>query len=143
MLDPGQRFAVDLTNDLDVETIIHWHGQIPPNVQDGVPDAPMAALKPGEVRSYDFAPSAGTHWMHSHIPIQEMQMLAAPLIVRRPEDIAADRQEVVMFLHDFSFRPDEEVLAQLVSRAGHGDMGETNAMSGIDHDVLGFIDEPK
>ncbi len=53
MLDPGQRFAVDLTNDLDVETIIHWHGQIPPNVQDGVPDAPMAALKPGEVRSYD------------------------------------------------------------------------------------------
>lgn len=29
-LDPGQRFRVDLTNALDVETIIHWHGQIPP-----------------------------------------------------------------------------------------------------------------
>ncbi len=29
-LDPGQRFTVDLTNALDFETIIHWHGQIPP-----------------------------------------------------------------------------------------------------------------
>ncbi|NCO17424.1 MAG: multicopper oxidase domain-containing protein, partial [Alphaproteobacteria bacterium] len=36
VLDPGQRFRVDLTNALDVETIIHWHGQIPPNIQDGV-----------------------------------------------------------------------------------------------------------
>ena len=142
-LDPGQRFAVDLTNDLDVETIIHWHGQIPPNVQDGVPDAPMAVLKAGEVRSYDFAPSAGTHWMHSHIPIQEMQMLAAPLIVRRPEDIAADRQEVVMFLHDFSFRPAEEVLAEIVSGAGHGDMGEANAMSGMDHGSHGSMPMPQ
>jgi FtsP/CotA-like multicopper oxidase with cupredoxin domain len=30
ILDPGQRFTVDLTNALDVETLIHWHGQIPP-----------------------------------------------------------------------------------------------------------------
>lgn len=28
VLDPGERFAVDLINDLDVDTIIHWHGQI-------------------------------------------------------------------------------------------------------------------
>ena len=50
-LDPGQRFRVDLTNDLDVATIIHWHGQIPPNAQDGVPDLPMPLLSPGETRS--------------------------------------------------------------------------------------------
>jgi hypothetical protein len=40
-------------------------------------------------------------------------MLAAPLIVRRPEEAAADRQEVVMFLHDFSFRTPQEVLAEI------------------------------
>ncbi len=49
-------------------------------------------------------PTPGTHWMHSHVPVQEMSLLAAPLIVRSAEDVAADRQEVVMFLHDFSFR---------------------------------------
>ena len=49
-LDPGARFRVDLTNALNVDTIIHWHGQIPPNAQDGVPDIPLPMLKSGEVR---------------------------------------------------------------------------------------------
>ena len=135
ILDPGQRFRVDLTNSLDVETIIHWHGQIPPNVQDGVPDLPMPLLKSGETRSYDFEPGAGTHWMHSHVPVHEMSLLAAPLVVRTPEDMAADRQEVVMFLHDFSFRPAEEVLAEITgSMAGHdmSAMADDTAMSGTD-----------
>ncbi len=48
VLDPGQRFAVDLTNTLDEPTIIHWHGQIPDNAQDGVPDMPMPVLQPGK-----------------------------------------------------------------------------------------------
>lgn len=47
ILDPGQRFRIDLTNELDIGTIIHWHGQIPPNAQDGVPDMPMPLLAPG------------------------------------------------------------------------------------------------
>jgi FtsP/CotA-like multicopper oxidase with cupredoxin domain len=120
VLDPGQRFRVDLTNTLDIETIIHWHGQMPPNVQDGVPDLPMPKLATGETRSYDYAPQPGTHWMHSHIPVQEMQLLAAPLIVRTAEEAAADRQEVVMFLHDFSFTPPEEVLEQITGGIAHG-----------------------
>ena len=126
ILDPGQRFRVDLSNDLDVPTIIHWHVQIPPNIQDGVPDMPQPLLAPGEMRPFDFVARPGTHWMHSHVPEQEMQRLAAPLIVRRPEDLTADRQEVVMFLHDFSFKSPAEVLAEIAGDqagahvAGHG-----------------------
>lgn len=154
VLDPGQRFRVDLTNNLDVGTIIHWHGQIPPNAQDGVPDIPMPLLAPGETRSYDFEARSGTHWMHSHVPIQEMRLLAAPLIVRTQEDLAADRQEVVMFLHDFSFNSPEEVLAEISGGhggghgAGHGPnsgappaqgmpMGGMGAMQGMDHGAMG------
>ncbi|MEX0969774.1 MAG: multicopper oxidase domain-containing protein [Paracoccaceae bacterium] len=156
ILDPGQRFRVDLTNKLDVGTIIHWHGQIPPNAQDGVPDMPMPLLAPGETRSYDFVARPGTHWMHSHVPVQEMQLLAAPLIVRSQEDLAADRQEVVMFLHDFSFKPAEEVLAEINGGhggghgAGHGagqgatalpeqgtPMQDMGAMQGMDHGAMG------
>ena len=147
ILDPGQRFAVDLTNDLDVETIIHWHGQIPPNAQDGVPGLPMPLLATGERRSYDFAPMPGTHWMHSHVPVQEMHLLAAPLIVRSAADLAADRQEVVMLLHDFSFKPAEDVLAEITGGAGH-DMagmdhgapapaGTMGSMAGMDHGTTG------
>lgn len=123
-LDPGERFRVDLVNRLAEPTIIHWHGQIPPAAQDGVPDAPLPALAPGGTRSFDFAARPGTHWMHSHLPLQEMALLAAPLIVRRPEDLAEDRQEVVMLLHDLSFDPPEEVLARL---------GIGGRMTGMDH----------
>ena len=123
-LDPGQRFRVDLTNALDVDTIIHWHGQIPPNAQDGVPDIPLPMLKPGEMRAFDFEPMPGTYWMHSHVPVQEMELLAAPLIVRSTADLTADRQEVVMFLHDFSFRPAAEVLAEIT--------GGDGSMAGMD-----------
>ncbi len=149
-LDPGQRFRVDLKNDLDVPTIIHWHGQIPPNAQDGVPDMPLPLIAPGETRSFDFAPLPGTFWMHSHVPLQEMQLLAAPLIVRAPEDLTADRQEVVLFLHDFSFKTPEEVLAEIGaggggSHGGHGDgmqaMGSgmmgMGAMQRMDHGSMG------
>ncbi|RJE82686.1 multicopper oxidase family protein [Paracoccus onubensis] len=139
-LDPGQRFRVDLTNDLPDPTLIHWHGQIPPNKQDGVPDMPMPALKPGETRSYDYAALPGTFWMHAHIPMQEMRLLAAPLIVRSEEDLAADRQEVVMFLHDFAFKSPAEVLEEIAgghARNGghHGGMPmeEQPPMSGMDH----------
>ncbi len=128
VLDPGQAFAVDLTNGLVEPTIIHWHGQIPPNAQDGVPDLPMPKLQPGESRAYDFAARPGTHWMHAHVPEHEMLLLAAPLIVRRPEDVAADRQEVTLFLHDFSFRPPAEVLAEITGGA---------SMAGMDHSQMG------
>jgi FtsP/CotA-like multicopper oxidase with cupredoxin domain len=151
-IDPGEAFRVDLTNDLDVETIIHWHGQIPPNAQDGVPNTnPM--LIPGETRGYDFTARPGTFWMHSHIPAQEVGLLAAPLIVRAQADITTDRQEVVMFLHDFSFKDPEELLAGLTGQAGghgamqHGamsqdgramqSMGDMQNMGGMNHGAMG------
>ncbi len=95
---------------------------------------PQPLLTPGETRSFDFAPLPGTHWMHSHVPMQEMQLLAAPLIVRRPEDVAADRQEAVLFLHDFSFKAPEEVMEEILR--GHGGKhvnGDADATPGMDH----------
>lgn len=139
VLDPGQAFAVDLTNTLAEPTIIHWHGQIPDNAQDGVPDMPMPMLQPGESRAYNFTARPGTHWMHAHIPVHEMNLLAAPLIVRRAEDVSADRQEVTLFLHDFAFKPAAEVLAEITSGASmagmdHSKMGaDQTAMGGMDH----------
>lgn len=118
VLDPGAPFRVSLENRLDRPTSIHWHGQIPPNDQDGVPDLPRPALMPGERRAYDFVPMPGTHWMHSHFPAQEMKLLTAPFIVRAPEDLRVDRQEVVLFLNDFSFKSPDEIMAEVTR--GHG-----------------------
>lgn len=137
--DPGQRFEVNLRNDLPEPTIIHWHGQIPPNRQDGVPDMPMPPLNTGETRSYDYELMPGTYWMHAHIPMHEMRLLAAPLIVRSADDIAADRQEAVMFLHDFSFKPPQEVMEEIAG--GHGETAApqsgTTPQSGMNHAMTG------
>ena len=130
VIDPGKAFRVDLINAGEVETTIHWHGQHPPNAQDGVTDLPQPSLKPGETRSFDFASRPGTHWMHSHIPVQEMELLAAPLIVRSAGDLAADRQEVTILLHDLSFRPAADVLAEITSGASMAAMGHDMAGHG-------------
>lgn len=130
-LNPGERFRVDLTNRLKMPTLIHWHGQIPPNEQDGVPDRPRPMLQPGQTRSYDFEPLPGTYWMHAHIPLQEMNHLAAPLIVRSAEDVKADRQELVMFLHDFSFKPPEEIMQEITGGHGGHDMHSSERNSAL------------
>ncbi|WP_137127585.1 multicopper oxidase family protein [Roseomonas sp. HF4] len=115
---PGERFRVRLENRLPERTIIHWHGQTPPFAQDGVPDTPLPLIAAGADRAFDFVPNAGTHWMHAHVPDQEMRLLAAPHIVRSAEDARADRQEVVMMLHDYSFTPLGEILARLGAGGG-------------------------
>ena len=113
VLDPGQRFTVNVENRIAEDTVIHWHGQTPPNVQDGVIETGSALIKAGAQQDYDFIPRPGTHWMHSHHGLQEQQLMAAPLIVRTAEDLRADTQEVVVLLHDFSFREPAELFKQI------------------------------
>ena len=126
----GGQFDVLLSNRLAEETMVHWHGLTPPNQFDGVPNMPMPLLSPGEQRNYSFPVGpGGTHWMHAHT-LQEQALLAAPLIVRRAEEQVADEQEVVVLLHDFSFTPAAELLANLkAGSAGHGGM----MMQGMSH----------
>jgi FtsP/CotA-like multicopper oxidase with cupredoxin domain len=130
-LAPGERFAVRLLNVLDEPTIVHWHGQTPGWFFDGVADAPLPLLRAGEVRDYDFAPAPGTHFMHAHT-LQEQALLSAPLIVRNAQDLRRDEQEVVLFLHDFSFKSPQEMLDGLTQGAGHGAMNH----EAMDHGAM-------
>ncbi|MBU1305899.1 MAG: multicopper oxidase family protein [Alphaproteobacteria bacterium] len=117
-------FAVTLNNQLDAESIIHWHGQTPAPDLDGVADTGYAVpLASGETRLYDFTPRPGTHWMHSHHGLQEQRQLAAPLIVRTLKDEAADLQDVTVLLHDFAFRSPEDILSDLTGSAPGGNAG--------------------
>jgi FtsP/CotA-like multicopper oxidase with cupredoxin domain len=117
-LSPNERFRVDLVNEAGTPTIIHWHGQLPPWTQDGFPWPQTPPISAGDTQSYDFAPIAGTFWMHSHQGLQEQSLMTAPLIVYSAEDMRADRQDVVLMLHDFSFRTPEELLAGLTKSTG-------------------------
>lgn len=138
-LDAGTTFDVALQNTLPEETIIHWHGLTPPWDADGVAGAPRTLMGPKETRRFAFpVGDGGTHWMHAHT-LQEQNLLAAPLIVRTAADRTADEQEVVVLLHDFSFKPATEILAGLTkgttsngatAGSGHGAMNHSGASGG-------------
>ena len=121
--EAGKRFRATLENRLSEPTLVHWHGLMPPYQQDGVPDVSQPALAPGGVYHYDFPLDAtGSYWMHSHVGFQEQRLMAAPLIVRDPAEAGVDEQEVVVMLHDFTFRDPNEILAELKAGAGHAKM---------------------
>ena len=137
-LAKGDRFRATLVNKLAEPSLVHWHGLTPPSSQDGVPMLSQAVVPAGGTFDYDFENTrTGTHWMHSHVGLQEQHMLAAPLIVRDPEDAARDEQEHVVMLHDFTFRDPLEILAELKSGGG----GHAAHMN-MDHDNMAGMDMP-
>lgn len=130
----GERFRVRVKNDTDSDTIIHWHGLTPPFGQDGVAMYGQPAIAPGGTLDYDFANTrTGTHWMHSHMGLQEQQLLAAPLIVSEVKQPVFDDQEHVVMLHDFTFRNPLEILAELT---GGGGAHAGHTMHGMDHSQM-------
>ena len=138
VMNAGDRFRVRLRNDVAESALIHWHGLTPPNSQDGVSGVTQSPLNPGQIHEYDFAVALpGTNWMHSHHVLQEQSLMAAPLIVRDPADAARDEQEVVILLHDFTFRIPEEILGGLSKGMAndHGQMGHD--MSNMDMPQMG------
>ena len=130
----GEHFRVRVKNDTDSDTVIHWHGLTPPFGQDGVAMYGQSAIPPGGTLDYDFANTrAGTHWMHSHMGLQEQQLLAAPLIVQEVKEPLFDDQEHVVMLHDFTFRNPLDILAEL---QGGGGAHAGHAMQGMDHSQM-------
>lgn len=68
----GEKVRINVTNNLDEMTSIHWHGLILPYKQDGVPGISFPGIKPGETFTYEFPiVQAGTYWFHSHSGFQE------------------------------------------------------------------------
>jgi FtsP/CotA-like multicopper oxidase with cupredoxin domain len=115
----GGDFTARVTNQITEPTLLHWHGLTPPLAQDGVPGLSGPLMAPGETRDYRFANTrTGTHWMHSHVGLQEQILLAAPLIVAEDGAALVDEQEHVVMLHDFTFRDPQEILAELQGGGG-------------------------
>ncbi len=103
-LRQGERLVVDIENQLDAETTVHWHGIRLPNAMDGVPhltQRPIAASG-GRFRYHFEVPDAGTYWYHPHLgsPEQVGRGLYGALIVEERDPPAVDR-DLVWVLSDW------------------------------------------
>jgi CopA family copper-resistance protein len=120
-LKQGQHARISVTNQLDEETSIHWHGVLTPSHMDGVPGLSFPGIKPGETFVYEFpVRQAGTYWYHSHSGVQELVGHYAPMIIEPAEaDPHAFDREHVIVLSDYSFLHPHQVIARLKQQAGY------------------------
>jgi FtsP/CotA-like multicopper oxidase with cupredoxin domain len=66
-LREGQAVNIDVTNETDIEDIVHWHGLYVPASADGAMEEGSPMVERGRTQRYSFvAKPAGTRWYHSH-----------------------------------------------------------------------------
>jgi len=114
-LKEGKDAVIHVTNELQEDTSIHWHGILLPAEMDGVPGVSFPGIKPGQTFTYRYpVKQSGTYWYHSHSGVQEQSGHYGPLIIdpTEPEPFEYDREYVVM-LSDWTFEDPKRVFAKL------------------------------
>jgi manganese oxidase len=104
----GDRVRLNLKNELDESTAMHFHGLELPNEVDGVPFITQPPIRPGESYTYEFTVpegNAGSHMYHSHYNSaqQTMNGMLGAFIVeaRNPRPIEREVDvDYVMILND-------------------------------------------
>lgn len=94
--------TVDVKNNIDMETTVHWHGIRLNNKNDGVPDVTQEAIQPGGTHRYTVKlPDEGIYWYHPHVreDIQQDMGLYGNLLVTPQKDDAyapVNREEIIV-----------------------------------------------
>jgi len=99
----GDEAVINVTNNLDEDSSIHWHGLLLPGEMDGVPGLNgFAEIKPGDTFTYRFnIRQSGTYWYHAHSMAQEQDGHYGSIIIHpKQDDLHVDRDYVVL-LSDF------------------------------------------
>ncbi|WP_101525681.1 multicopper oxidase family protein [Nocardioides houyundeii] len=141
----GDLMKVAVTNHLDAETTLHWHGIRIRNDMDGaapITQEPIAAG--GGTFDYQFlAPDPGTYWYHSHSGLQADRGLFGALVIEDPDDRTGADADAVLVLDDWvdglGTTPDAVLMALNSDLAGghgahsgHGDDAPTPSHTGAE-----------
>jgi len=110
----GDQAVIHVTNTMDVETSIHWHGILLPNFQDGVPYLTTPPIKPGTTFTYTFPlKQSGTYWYHSHTMLQEQSGVFGSFVIHPKEKAYDYDKELVLILSDWTNEKPLNVLRNL------------------------------
>jgi CopA family copper-resistance protein len=143
-LKEGEEAVINVTNNLDESTSIHWHGLILPYQMDGVPGISFPGIEPGETFTYRFpVTQSGTYWFHSHSGFQEPDGAYGSIIIEpeKREPFRFDREYVVVLkdkhphsgkriLRNLKMMPDyynrkQRTLGDFITDAREKGLGET------------------
>jgi len=120
-LREGQNVRLQVVNDLDEESSIHWHGLLVPPAMDGVPGVSFPGIKPRSTFVYEFPiKQSGTYWYHSHSGLQEQLGHYGPIVIdpAGSDPVKSDREHVVV-LSDHSQMSPDTIFRKLKQQAGY------------------------
>ncbi|MFY0399850.1 copper resistance system multicopper oxidase [Brevundimonas naejangsanensis] len=133
-LREGQNVRLSVTNHLDEDTSLHWHGLLLPFQMDGVPGISFPGIKPHETFVYEFpVRQSGTYWYHSHSGLQEAIGHFGPMIIdpAGADPVAYDREHVLV-LSDWSFLHPHDILDKLKKSPGYFNQQKTTLAGLLD-----------
>ncbi len=99
----GSTFTVNVKNNLDTDTTIHWHGIRLANKDDGVEGITQEPIKPGETYTYTVTvPDPGMYWYHPHMreDMQQELGLYGNIFVEAGNKLNGADKEVILILDD-------------------------------------------
>lgn len=110
----GDLARIQVTNRMEVDTSIHWHGILVPPGMDGVPYISFPPIAPGQTFTYEFPiRQNGTYWYHSHTRLQEQSGIYGAIVIEpKSRTMRADRDYVVV-LSDWTDEDPHQVLRTL------------------------------
>jgi FtsP/CotA-like multicopper oxidase with cupredoxin domain len=127
-LKEGSNVRLNVTNHLEEDTSIHWHGLLVPFHMDGVPGISFPGIRPGETFTYEFpVRQAGTYWYHSHSGLQEQQGHYGPLIIDPAgEEPAEYDRDYILLLSEFTPLHPHTIMDRLRKGEGYFNYQQTS-----------------
>ncbi|GMN05535.1 hypothetical protein MTsPCn5_09230 [Croceitalea sp. MTPC5] len=112
--EEGDLAIINITNKMDEETSVHWHGLILPNFYDGVPYLTTPPIEPGTTFQYRIPINqSGTYWYHSHTMLQEQKGVYGSIIIHPKEKTLEYDKDLVVVLSDWTNEKPMNVLRNL------------------------------
>ena len=112
----GNEAVIHVTNHMDEDTSVHWHGLLLPGQMDGVPGLNgFPGIRPGQTFTYRFRiRQSGSYWYHAHSTGQEQDGHYGSIIIypKDGEHIEVARDYVVLF-SDFHEDDADTIMANL------------------------------
>jgi CopA family copper-resistance protein len=116
----GDDAIIHVTNKMDKDTSVHWHGVLLPDSMDGAPGfGGFEGIKPGETFTYRFRiRQNGTYWYHAHSGGQEQDGLYGSIVISPDgeDPVKADREYVIL-LSDYMDEDAADIMSNLKKSA--------------------------
>ncbi len=130
----GDELTVNVTNNLQSPTSVHWHGLALRNDMDGASPA-TPNINPASQFTYRFSsPHSGTYWAHPHTGLEADEGLYMPVIIDDPAEPGRYDAEWIVILDDWTAgvgSSPQQLFDGLRSMGAHGHRPSMPGMPGM------------